>query len=156
MTEGGNIGNHNKRGDQMNKLSVTLGVVLTGLSIFGYAEVWGVDWKLYNSTEKFMAYYDAQSITHPSKNIVRVWASNSWTEKGIKDMVGSLGKKFKNVTHSTILWEINCVEKKYHYLAVTSYSNKGDVIYFDDSSPTDWDFIIPESLAGLLYKKVCK
>jgi hypothetical protein len=145
-----------KEGDRMKSLSVKLGVILVGVAIFGYAEVWGADWKLYNSSEKFMAYYDAQSITHPSKNIVRVWASNSWTEKGVRDMVGSLGKKFMDVRHSVLLWEINCVEKKYHYLAVTSYSNKGDVIYFDDSSPTDWDFIIPESLAELLYKKVCK
>jgi len=30
------------------------------------------------------------------------------------------------------------------------------VIYFDDSSPTDWDFIIPESMSEKLYKKVCK
>jgi hypothetical protein len=32
-----------KGGDQMKSLSVKLGVILIGITIFGYAEVWGVD-----------------------------------------------------------------------------------------------------------------
>ena len=31
--------------DQIRSLSVKLGVILVGLTIFGYAEVWGMDWK---------------------------------------------------------------------------------------------------------------
>jgi hypothetical protein len=95
----------------MKSLPVKVGVILIGLIMFGYAEVRGEDWKLYEDNELFSSYYDAQSITHLSKNIVRVWARNSWTEKGVIDMVGSLGKKFMNVRHSELLWEINCVEK---------------------------------------------
>jgi len=39
----------------MKSLSVKLGVILIGLAIFSYGEVWGADWKFfenftYNST----------------------------------------------------------------------------------------------------------
>ena len=82
-----------KRGDQMKSLSVKLGVILIGLAIFGYAEVWGADWKLYGVHENFSAYYDAQSITRPSKNIVRVWIRWDWTEKGVLDYGGEFWEK---------------------------------------------------------------
>jgi pimeloyl-ACP methyl ester carboxylesterase len=47
-----------KGGDQMKALSVKLGVILIGLCIFGYAEVWGVEQKVYVTT-------DAGYIFHP-------------------------------------------------------------------------------------------
>ena len=36
-----------KEGDRMKSLLVKLGVILIGLTIFGYGEVWGEDWKLF-------------------------------------------------------------------------------------------------------------
>jgi hypothetical protein len=66
----------------MKSLLGKLGVVLIGLAIFGYAEVWGADWKLLGTNEQISTYYDAQSITHPSENIVRVWTRMDFTEKG--------------------------------------------------------------------------
>ncbi len=35
----------------MKSLSVKLGVILIGLAIFSYAEVWGADWKFYDSNQ---------------------------------------------------------------------------------------------------------
>ncbi len=32
-------------GGQMKSLSAKLGVIVIGFVIFGYAEVWGADWK---------------------------------------------------------------------------------------------------------------
>ena len=61
MTEGGNIGNHNiiRGDDQMKSLSVKLGVILIGVAIFGYAEVWGANWKFFeNFTYKSCSEYD--------------------------------------------------------------------------------------------------
>ena len=79
----------------MKSLSVKLGVILIGLAIFGCAEVWGADWKLYSSNELYLGYYDAQSITCPSKNIVRVWVKWDCTEKGVIEGGGSLGKNMR-------------------------------------------------------------
>src|SRR4030042_6325939 len=74
----------------MKSLPVKLGVILIGLVICGCAEVWGEDWKHYGDDEKFSAYYDVQSITRPSKNIVRVWLRWDWTEKGVIVMCKAL------------------------------------------------------------------
>jgi hypothetical protein len=139
----------------MKSLLVKLGVILIGLAIFGYAEVWGADWKHYGDDEKFSAYYDVQSITRPSKNIVRVWLRWDWTEKGVMVMVGDFGKKYENLSHSIDLHEINCVEKTIHSLSLTAYDNKRGVIY-SSSSPLKWDSIVPGSIIEILYKKVCK
>ena len=139
----------------MKSLLVKLGAILIGLAIFSYAEVWGADWKLYGGTDKYLAFYDAQSISRPSKNIVTVWEKFSYTEKGVLNLVGKIGKKFENLSFSIHLSEINCAEKRHHLLTSTDYDNKGSVIH-SDHSPSDWQFIVPESIGELLYKEVCK
>ena len=146
---------HKKGDDQMKSLSIKLGVVLIGFLIFGYAEVWGEDWNLYGSSENYLGYYDTQSITRPSKDIVRVWERFNFTEKGVLDMVRKFGKKYENLSHSIDLSEINCVEKTTRYLSKVSYDNKWGVIY-SSSSPQELDFVVPESLVENLYKEVCK
>ncbi len=139
----------------MKSLSVKLGVILIGLAIFGYAEVWGADWKFYGGCEFFLGYYDAQSITRPSKNIVRVWERSNFTERGVIKCVGNLGKEYENLSYTISLSEINCAEKMSHLLSGTYYDNKGNVI-ISDNSPQEWHFITPESVDESLYKKVCK
>ena len=59
----------------MKSLSVKLGVVLVfiGLTIFGYAEVWGADWKLFAETDSYECFYDAEDTVPSSNNIVDVW-----------------------------------------------------------------------------------
>jgi hypothetical protein len=148
----------------MKSLLVKLGVILIGLLIFVIGcqktvlrneSTKGVDWKYYNSNEMYLTQYYTKNITHPSKNIVRVWERWNLTERGVIDCVGKLGKKYENVSHLIILWEINCAEKKSRSLSETSYDNKGKVI-ISSSSPKEWDFIIPESMHESLYKEVCK
>ena len=139
----------------MKSLSVKLGVILIGLAIFTYAEVWGADWKFYNSNQWYLGYYDAQSITRPSKNIVRVWVKWDCTEKGVLENVKRLGKQWENLSHIKLLKEIDCVEKKERILSSTDYNNKGEMIH-SSSSPSEWDFITPESVGEALYKEVCK
>ncbi len=139
----------------MKSLSVKLGVILIGLAIFGYAEVWGADWKLYYVEEEFLAYYDAQSITRPSKNIIRVWVRWDWREKGKLDMVKDFGKIMENLSHSKLLIEMDYVEKKDHWLSWIDYDHKGKIIN-SFSSPSEWDFVTPETVGESLYEAVCK
>jgi hypothetical protein len=116
---------------------------------------YGADWKFYRFNDLAESYYDVQSITRPSKNVVRVWERMNFTEKGIMDEVESLGKTFKKLEYSVVLHEINCAEKTVRMLSSTDYDNKGRVI-FSDSSPTKWLFIIPGSIGESLYKEICK
>jgi hypothetical protein len=140
----------------MKSLSVKLGVVLIGLALFTYAEVWGAEWKLYDSNEDFLCYYDIESITHPSKNIVRVWVKWDFSEKGVMYYMGKFGIKYMSLSHSINLPEINCLEKTIRSLSLTYYDNEGEVIYSFSSPSSKWDFIPPETIGEILYKEVCK
>ncbi len=143
----------------MKSLSVVIGVILfIGLTIFGYGEVRGADWRLYDSNDLRQSYYNADRITRPSKNIVRVWVRWNFTEKGVKDMVRNVGEKLEKLEYSISLNEINCAEKTNRLLSSLYYDNNGKMIYSISSSklPTEWLFIVPESNADNLYKKICK
>jgi hypothetical protein len=100
---------------RMKSLLGKLGVLFIGLLIIGNAEVWGADWKLFGVTENYLCYFDASSITRPSKNIVRVWTRKSYTEKGVIGWVGKFGKEYENLSRIIELMEINCVEKSFVY-----------------------------------------
>ena len=145
-----------KRGDQMKSLSVKLRVILIGLIIFGYAEAWGANWKLFatNATGRF--YYDAESITRPSKGVVIVWEKIVFTEKGVIDVVGDLGEKFKTLNHLRNLSEFHCADKNFRVLSTVMYSTHGITLESYNYQEPKWNPIIPESVYDILYNILCK
>ena len=142
----------------MKSLLGKLGIILIGLAIFTYAEVWGEDWKYFNSNEDFLCYYDAQSITRPSQNIVSVRTRKNYTEKSVLDWVREFGKEYENLSYGIDIVEINCSEKTCRIQSMTYYDSKGKVIEsYSISNPSfGWDFIPPKSIIEVLYKAVCK
>jgi len=140
----------------MKSLSVKLGVILIGLIILTYAEVWGTDWKVYGETDKATFYYDTESITHPSKDVVRVWTKQVYTEKGIIEMVGDFGEIFRTLNDSIDLREYHCVDKKYCLLYITFYSTDGEVLSTVNYSEPMWYFIVPRSIGEDIYDILCK
>ncbi len=81
----------------MKFLSIILGFVLVELFIFGYAEVWGEDWARYGENEIGSYHYDLQSVTHPSKGIVRVWNKIVFTRKGVATASERFGKGYEKL-----------------------------------------------------------
>ena len=147
----------------MKSLSIRLGVtlVIIGLALFTYAEVWGADWKFYGRTDKYSSFYDAKSISHPSENIVEVWEKQDYTNKGVNYMVEGLGEKYKNLSHSITLWQINCADQKFRFLSLTYYSKEEKVIYswkvlYSSGPSEEWSPFISGSLGERLFKEVCK
>ncbi len=145
----------------MKSLSAKLGVVLVGLAIFGCAEVWAEDWMYYGRTDKYLCFYDAKSINHPTENIVEVLEKQDYTNKGINFMVQTLGKKYENLSHLITLWQINCADQKSRFLSLTYYSKEKTVIYswkvlYSSGTSMDWSPFITGSLGERLYKAVCK
>jgi len=121
----------------------------------------GADWKFYGRTDKYSSFYDAKSISHPSENIVEVWEKQDYTNKGVNYMVEGLGEKYKNLSHSITLWQINCADKKFRFLSLTHYSKENSPIYswkllYSSDSSTEWTSFTPGSLGEGLYKAVCK
>jgi len=149
------------RGVQMKSLSARLGVILIGLAILGYGEVWAEDWTFYGKTDKYSCFYDVESISHRSDNILEVSEKQDYTNKGVNFMVEELGKKYENLSHLITLWQINCADKKFRLLSLTYYSKEKTVIYswkilYSSGSPKDWSPFITGSLGERLYKAVCK
>jgi hypothetical protein len=149
----------------MKSLLGKLGVILIGLLIFGNAEVWGADWKYFNSTDLYECFYYAESMTRytgimssSSKNIVHVWIKLEYTEKGIDGMVKKFGKEYENLSNSLQLREIDCSLKKQQILSIKEYSVEGNVLNTNPtkSRPTAWKSISRESVGESLYKAVCK
>ncbi len=141
----------------MKSFSVNLGVILIGLAIFTYTGVWGSDWKQWT---RFGDYYDVESITRPSKNIVRVWTKHVFPEEEVRKRMKSGGKIAgdEDVLDCQLsLFEIDCAQRMARELSVSTYTMTG--IYlgaYSDVYLKDWFLIEPESMAEVLLKAVCK
>ena len=140
----------------MKLLLVKLGVIFFIFTIFGYVKVWGADWRSYGESSIGVYYYDADGITRPSKNIVRVWEKVVYSAKGVKKHVEESGKRYENLSHSLNLWEVDCVEKKERILQTTEYLKDGTVLSSTQSQKTPWSFVSPTSIGEALYEAVCK
>jgi len=140
----------------MKSLSGKLGVILFGFIIFGYAEVWGADWRLLGRDDEGIRYYDAEGITRPSKSIARVWTNWIYTEKGVTEVVRESGRKYENLRNTLTLWELNCSDKMMHVLQVTHYSSDGHTLLSVSRDTAKWEFIPPHSITEALFKEICK
>jgi hypothetical protein len=76
-------------------------------------------------------------------------------------MVEGLGEKYKNLSHSITLWQINCADIKFRFLLLTYYSKEERVIYswkvlYSSGPSEEWSPFITGSLGERLFKEVCK
>src|SRR4030042_1766904 len=132
-------------------------IVVTGLLVFSYAEVWGEDWKLIRKNKDGDSYYyDASNITRPSKNIVRGSVKMVYSEKSINREIEKLGSSHKDFSYRINLWEMNCSEKKVAFLQITTYTKNGTVIKSIKLDKITWMSIVPDTMGEDLYKALCK
>lgn len=130
-------------------------VTLTiGLALFGFADVWGADWKLFKKTEDAKFYYDKKDVTPFAQKIIKVWIRQVYTKKGKTDMINLVGSRYQNLSYSINSLEFNCGTKLIRFLSMTNYSKNGDVLDLENSSDK-WESIPPNSVFEALYKKVC-
>ena len=140
----------------MKSLSVKLGVIflLIGLTIFGHAEVWGEDWRLYGQDSIASYYYDAEKIIRPSKNIVRVWGKVIYTREGASGLATRLGEGFRTLNFSIDLSEFNCVKREYKELQRTFFSHRAT--YLGEQSDLSGGYVNQGSIQKKLHRIVCK
>jgi hypothetical protein len=129
-------------------------LVVLGFAVFGCANVWGVDWKYYGTNEEGSYFYETESMTRPSKNIVRVSVQSIYTEKGVSHWVNGGGKEFQNLDFSIILSEFDCVDRSIRHLRIVFYSKNGEA--FNPINNDEWHFFAPDSMSGALLEEVCK
>ncbi len=136
----------------LGKLGASLGII--GLTLFGYAEGWGVDWKYYGTNEDGTYFYDRESMTRNPKNTVEVWVQSAYTEKSVSHWVKEGGEAFQDLDFSLILFELSCLERSTRYSRIVFYSKKGGIFYPIDNE--EWHFIVPDSMTSKLHREVCK
>jgi hypothetical protein len=148
----------------MKSLSVKLGVILVGLAILGYGEVWGENWKLYYKGENFSYYYDTESVKYPSKGIVRLQMKMvSINYKGRDELIQQRKQLnlsiegYENFTHTISLCEINCEKKMIGLISFYEYDKKGGILFSNifPANQVQWESIPPGGMFELLYKVVC-
>jgi len=147
----------------MKSLSVKLWAILIGLAIFGYAEVWGEDWKYFGSGGKgTFWWYDTQGVTYHPNSVIQVWIKRvkddeitGMVKSGEKITVSELEQMTLERSYERVLIEIDCVEKTLNQLQKFNYDSKG-VLKSGESKLDSKKSIPTNSLAERLYKAVCK
>ena len=148
---------YNSGGDRMKSLSVRLAVILIiGLAIFGYAEVWGAGWKFLLKNDTGEYFYDADGITHPSKNIIGVWLRIIYSQKGIDEKATQYGEEYKELGETLMFWEINCADKTCCIVCLHDCSKSGGDICSLSNLKREWKFIAPGTITAIFYKVACK
>jgi len=147
----------------MKLLSFKVGVILIGLAIFSYAEVWGEDWKYFSSgADGTFYWYDAQGVTYHPNRVVQVWIKKVKADE-IMDMVkgdvkiaaSELERMTRERNYERSLIEIDCAEKTFNHLQKLNYDSK-DVLKSGESKLGAKKRIAKNSNAEKLYKIVCK
>ena len=147
----------------MKSLVGELGVILIGVLIFGYAEVWGEDWKYFSAGDDGIFYwYDAQGVTYQSNRIIQVWIKKVKADEimdmakgGAKITASELEQMTLERNYEQSLIEIDCVEKTFNHLQKLNYDSKG-VLKSGESKHGAKKSIRKNSNAERLYQAVCK
>lgn len=124
------------------------------LSVFFYADARGFDWKHYGTNEEGSYYYEKETMTRLSQNVVRVCVQSIYTEKGVSHWVREGGKEFQNLDFSLILAEYNCIDRSIRHLRIQFYSKDRQVFY--PIKTDEWQLFAPDSMPGALFEEICK
>jgi hypothetical protein len=152
-----------KGSEQMKTLLVKLGVIVIGLIIFAYAEMWGVDWKFLTiGADGTFQWYDTESITQYPNRVFRVWIKVIKAEDIIETLKNSKEFQINEIEqmtskrdHERSLMEVDCIKKTFSLFATVKYDKSGKVKDFLKDSIYKVN-IPPESVIEILYKQICK
>jgi len=74
-----------------------------------------MDWKFYAANDFGLYQYDAEDVSHLSKNIVRVSQKLVLNDRGTTKLVRELGREYENVKEIITIREIDCRGKRVIY-----------------------------------------
>jgi len=147
----------------MKSLSVSLRVILVGLAISGYAEVWGADWKYFAvGGDGTFYWYDAQGVTYQPNKVVEVWIKKvkadeimEMLKRGAKITASELEQMTLERDYERSLIEIDCGGNTFNILQKLNYDSKG-VLKSGESKAGGKKPILKDSRAERLHQAVCK
>lgn len=123
------------------------------------------DWVEYGRSKygDYLLYNKKNIMKSGKKNIVNVWDIHIFSGEGRMDLY--YRKKRKGVStygwdilsHSIVLTQIDCNNKKSKILSIIEYDKEGKTLFqssYDDEQK--WEYIVPVSIEETLRKKVCR
>jgi len=157
-----------KQADKQREFMKTLSVILIlfGNCLLFCAEAHAADWVYYGTdTLKNYRFYDRESISYPSKDIVRVSKKDVYSEDGIKDYMAQRARNklstygYEDLSHVQCKEELNCKTREYSILACSIYDKSGSVIESQSvikGQQQTWEPIQPGSDVDDVHKILCK
>jgi hypothetical protein len=131
---------------------VSVGMLLS----HGYSGAEGED-ILYGVTRYLLLYYNPKSITHPSKDIIRLQIKVVTKCNDAKDWTVKEHPNCANVPWSHVITttEINCSTGQDRDIESVGYNKEGEPAG-SSSEETEWSDIAPESNTDTLYHLMCR
>ncbi len=139
--------------------SAKVGVILIGIWLVfshGFANA-EEDWTLYGITKYFILFYDRNSITHPSKDVVTLWIKSVSKCNDTEDWAIKNHPNCANVEWLYVLSliEIDCSRKQDRDVKSIGYSKEGNPVESLPDEASQWSEIVPESYTEVLYQVLC-
>jgi len=130
-------------------------IVLTGFFILEYSDARGEDWRLFSESEGSSFLFDAENLSYPAEQIVRVWVKAVISEKDRLDWVAKGGEKYWNLSYIKSSMEVNCKDKTERSLSLDLFSEQ-DILDSFHGKSSQWSFIPPGSNWDNLRKAICQ
>lgn len=130
--------------------------LVLGLMFETFSEISAADWRFYARSDFGLYEYDAEDVSHLSKNFFKVSQKLVLNERGSTNLVRELGKEYGNVKEIITLREIDCIGKKTRILRLIYLSDNGTLIKRESYELIGWDPIMPDSVDDVLCCTVCK
>ncbi len=137
-------------------LSRIIFAVSVFIAFFLCKQGWGADWKYIDKDSQNNVWeIDTASISHQPNNIVRVLIKTTYSKESINTYLKKFGKEFSDLSYCTKLIEYYCEEKRTRTLSIHWYSLGGGVLY-SGNSPSEWEFVVLDSVGESMFKAACK
>jgi len=133
--------------------SLTINLLVVVFITSNIVEAWGARWKYYGASDNGWYFYETESMTRPSENVIVV-VQSAYTEKGVSHWVREGGKEFQNLGYSLVWCELNCADRTIRHLQIVFYSRDKEI--FHPIRNEEWQLFVPDSMAEVLWKEICK
>jgi hypothetical protein len=109
-------------------------------------------------------FYDRETLTEPSRDIMKVWTKQVFFDEGRKKNIQTRISdklpvdRYDLLSHSLLSWEINCSRRERRLTTLGKYFPDGVILasYTIKLQPSEgWSPLTPGSIGEAMYKTVC-
>ncbi len=118
-------------------------------------------WEFYGQSKSGSVYYYSKKNITEAADTQTVWSYKTITDNERKEKIESIKQynmeesiQYQHYDYSISLIEIDCKKRRHRVKEIISY-NKGGKILDHGVFHNEWEHIISQSMADILYQKVC-